>query len=266
MKLSFPMPEGDMSLRPRQVKDSKPGGPVVVRVRVSRRSLAAARRQLQGRVTAHATGKRDIQCRRRKLSAAGAPVNVRTIAHQRVCPPVQLTVLRCALQLPVQPHHHESVTPWCIMRVCHKQAAPGVAPRRPAWMAGGARALLLLALAAQLGRHPAGAQRNVFQQDHPGRPTVDSVHVKTVNLACSSPYTLTQLTSPVFDGYLAALANVFTPTAPLLFNAQCARVPGTVLRTNSSLSPCEAVGTSLLRCSVSCSMASSSDSDAQGCV
>jgi len=104
-------------------------------------------------------------------------------------------------------------------------------------MASGARALLLLALAAQLGRHPAGAQRNVFQQDHPGRPTVDSVHVKTVGVACSSPYTLTQLTSPVFDGYLAALANVFTPTAPLLFNAQCAHVPGTVLRTNSHFHP-----------------------------
>jgi hypothetical protein len=110
-------------------------------------------------------------------------------------------------------------------------------------MAGGARALLLLALATQLGRHPAGAQRNVFQQDHPGRPTVDSVHVKTVGLACSSPYTLTQLTSPVFDGYLAALANVFTPTAPLLFNAQCALVPGTVLRT--IFTPYEAARTSL---------------------
>ena len=92
----------------------------------------------------------------------------------------------------------------------------------PANAAGCARALLALALAAALAAPQAAAQTDAFQHDRPGRPTVDSVHVKSVGVACSSPYTLTQLTSPVFDSYLAALSNVFTPTAPLLLSAKCA--------------------------------------------
>ena len=80
----------------------------------------------------------------------------------------------------------------------------------PASATGCPRALLALALAAALAAHQAAAQTDVFQHDRPGRPTVDSVHVKSVGVACSSPYTLTQLTSPVFNSYLAALSNVCT--------------------------------------------------------
>ena len=100
--------------------------------------------------------------------------------------------------------------------------AGGGAPRMSASTAGCTRALLALALAAALTVRHAAGQTDAFQHDRPGRPTVDSVHVKTVGVACSSPYTLTQLTSPVFDSYLAALSNVFTPTAPLLLSAKCA--------------------------------------------
>lgn len=82
-------------------------------------------------------------------------------------------------------------------------------------------ALLLLASLALQGHREASAQQDAFQHDRPGRPSVDAVHVKSVGVACSSPYTLTQLTSPVFDSYLAALSKVSTTDSPLLFSAKC---------------------------------------------
>jgi len=135
--------------------------------------------------------------------------------------------------VPVQAHQQGALTPWCITCICYKQAAPGLAPwracldgkRRPraaAAGAGGAAGAPPGRRAAQ--RFPAGPPRAAdgglcARQDR-GRGVQQPLHADAV-----------------FDGYLAALANVFTPTAPLLFNAQCAHVPGTVLRTNSHFHP-----------------------------